>query len=71
MITWKKAIAAGIALGATALGSLLTAAAADVWHAREDHELRINTLEVKDESSRALLQEVRQDVKELLKRTDR
>jgi cytochrome c-type biogenesis protein CcmH/NrfF len=49
---------------ATVLGALLTTAAAEAWGLPG----RVTTLEAETKASRELLLEVRQDVKELLKR---
>jgi hypothetical protein len=53
-----------IAAGTTIGGALLAAAAAEAWGI----PARVTTLEANDKSNHELLQEVRQDVKELLRR---
>jgi cytochrome c-type biogenesis protein CcmH/NrfF len=49
---------------ATVLGALLTTAAAEAWGL----PARVTTLEANEKASKELLMEVRQDVKELLRR---
>lgn len=70
-LSWRKASASLLTLGAALLGMLLTAAASEVWIAKADHEKRIGTLEADGRNTKELLMEVRQDVKELLRRGDR
>ncbi len=53
-----------IAIGTTIGGALLAAAAAEAWGI----PARVTTLEANDKSNHELLQEMRQDVKELLRR---
>lgn len=67
-LRWKQVSAAGLAAAAGLLGTLVTAASAEVWLAKGDHEKRITTLEADGKSQKELLIEVRQDVKELLRR---
>ncbi len=57
---WSAGIAAAV------LGALLSAAAADAWTIPG----RVVTLEANDKSNHELLMEVRQDVKEILRKTE-
>ncbi len=65
MIISRAAAARWTIAGATTiLGALLAAGGAEAWGL----PARVTTLEANDKSTRDLLQEVRQDVKELLRR---
>jgi hypothetical protein len=74
VITWKRASAYGLSLAGGLLGTLLAAAGAEVWNAKNVNakdisEVRddVRALQVRDADHHELLIEMRQDIKDILR----
>lgn len=67
-LSWKRT-SAWLAAGALSLLSALAyGAAKEVWDAKADHAKRLDVLETQNANDHEMLREVRQDVKEILRR---